>query len=1291
MSLTGLLGAVVKDPQLERALEYRGQPALGDVDLVAPAALRPLLVAALAAADPGPADPSPAHPSPADPSPAGADPTPADPSPADAGPRPFVLALTATAREAEDLAEALGSLLPDPHAAAYFPAWETLPHERLSPRSDTSGRRLAVLRRLARPDPGDPRSGPLAVVTTPVRSVLQPLVGGLGQLDPVRLDQGGQAELDEVVTRLVEIGYARVDLVTNRGEIAVRGGILDVFPPTEEHPLRVEFFGSEIEEIRPFKAADQRSLGTQAESLWAPPCRELLLTPAVRHRAKQLAMEYPGLGDVLGKIADGITVEGMEAFAPLIADRMELLLDSLPPGAIVVACDPERIRTRAADLVRTSQEFLEASWVNAAAGAQVPIDLGGAAFRPITQVRAAAVGLGIRWWTITPFAAEEPGDPSGITARTSPSPGQAGQGAGGSGWNDAGRATARASQELPAGQQDEADGRESLRMMASPAKAYHGDTARAIGDVRGWLAGQWRVVLVTEGHGPAQRLAELLRGENLGARAADLDAPPEPGVAAVATGQLETGFVWPGIRLAVLCEGDLAGIRAGTRDRSRMPSRRRGGIDPLQLTPGDYIVHSQHGVGRYLEMTSRTIQGATREYLVIEYAPGKRGQPPDRLYLPTDQLDEVTRYSGGEAPSLHRLGGADWAKTKGRARKAVREIAAQLIRLYSARVASPGHAFGPDTPWQRELEDAFPYAETPDQLAAIDEIKRDMEQPLPMDRLICGDVGYGKTELAVRAAFKAVQDGRQVAVLVPTTLLVQQHMETFGERYGPFPVVLRAMSRFQSDAEVAATQAGLADGTVDVVIGTHRLLSPETRFKNLGLIIIDEEQRFGVEHKEYLKAMRTQVDVLSMSATPIPRTLEMGVAGIREMSTILTPPEERHPVLTFVGPYDEKQIAAAIRRELLRDGQTFFVHNRVASIGRVAARLADLVPEARIAVAHGQMNEHALERIMIDFWNKESDVLVCTTIVESGLDIPNANTLIVDRADAYGLSQLHQLRGRVGRSRERGYAYFLFPPERPLTETAHERLATVAQHTEMGAGMYVAMKDLEIRGAGNLLGGEQSGHIAGVGFDLYVRMIGEAVSEMKGSGQAERPEVRVELPVDAHIPHDYVPGERLRLEAYTSIAAIDSDADVAAVTDELTDRYGPPPRAVLNLLEVARLRARARRAGLTDIAQQGNHIRFAPVELPDSREVRVQRLYPRTLLKPTVRTMLVPVPKAGSRPGSRSAGGSGRYGAGAGAVTPIGAPSLRDGELLAWCQELVEAVFGDLPPAVAKESRSAGE
>src|SRR5437660_73032 len=708
----------------------------------------------------------------------------------------------------------------------------------------------------------------------------------------------------------------------------------------------------------------------------------------------------------------------------------------------------------------------------------------------------------------------------------------------------------------------------------------------------------------------------MLRGEDIGARLQDVTEPPEAAVPYVTTARIQNGFVWPAARLALLTENDLAGTSAGlpsTRDMRRMPSRRRGGVDPLQLKPGDYVVHEQHGVGRYVEMTSRTAAGATREYLVIEYAPARRGQPPDRLYVPTDQLDEVTRYSGGEAPALHRLGGADWAKTKGRARKAVRQIASELIRLYSARMASPGHAFGPDTPWQRELEDAFPYVETADQLAAIDEVKHDMERPVPMDRLICGDVGYGKTEIAVRAAFKAVQDGSQVAVLVPTTLLAQQHQATFGERYAPFPVVVRTLSRFQSDAEVAETLRGLADGTVDVVIGTHRLLSPDTRFARLSLVVLDEEQRFGVEHKEYLKRLRTEVDVLSMSATPIPRTLEMGVAGIREMSTILTPPEERHPVLTMVGPYEEKQIAAAIRRELLRDGQVFLVHNRVSSISKVAAKVAEMVPEARVAAAHGQMNEHMLERIMLEFLDRKHDVLVATTIVESGLDIPNANTLILDRADVYGLAQLHQLRGRVGRGTERAYAYFLFPPEKPLTETAHERLATIAQHTEMGAGMYVALKDLEIRGAGNLLGGEQSGHIAGVGFDLYVRMIGEAVGELRDAGPAERAEVRVELPVNAHIPHSYVPGERLRLEAYTRIAAIDSPQDITAVRDELTDRYGAPPPPVLSLLEVARLRARARRAGLTDITQQGNYIRFSPVELPEPRQVTAQRLYPKTL------------------------------------------------------------------------------
>lgn len=574
-------------------------------------------------------------------------------------------------------------------------------------------------------------------------------------------------------------------------------------------------------------------------------------------------------------------------------------------------------------------------------------------------------------------------------------------------------------------------------------------------------------------------------------------------------------------------------------------------------------------------------------------------------------------------------------------------------------MAAPGHAFGSDTPWQRELEDAFPYAETPDQLTTIAEVKEDMEKTVPMDRLICGDVGYGKTEIAVRAAFKAVQDGKQVAVLVPTTLLVQQHFGTFSERYSQFPVNVRALSRFQTDTQAKAVLEGLREGGVDVVIGTHRLFASETKFKDLGLVIVDEEQRFGVEHKEQLKKLRANVDVLTMSATPIPRTLEMAVTGIREMSTITTPPEERHPVLTFVGPYEEKQIGAAIRRELLREGQVFYIHNRVESIDRAAARLREIVPEARIATAHGQMSEQSLEQVVVDFWEKKFDVLVSTTIVESGIDISNANTLIVERGDNFGLSQLHQLRGRVGRGRERGYAYFLYPPEKPLTETAHERLATIAQHTEMGAGMYVAMKDLEIRGAGNLLGGEQSGHIAGVGFDLYVRMVGEAVADYRASlegGVEEEPplEVKIELPVDAHVPHDYAPGERLRLQAYRAIASANTEEDVKSVREELTDRYGKLPEPVENLLLVAGLRMLARACGVGEIVLQGNNIRFAPVELRESQELRLKRLYPGTVIKPAAHQLLVPRPK----------------------TAKVGGKPLVGRELMGWTGEFLATILG---------------
>ncbi|WP_405729096.1 transcription-repair coupling factor [Streptomyces sp. NBC_01537] len=1152
MSLNGLLDVVVGDPALSEAVKAAAGGTRPHVDIVGPPAARAFAIGALAAR-------------------AGR----------------TVLAVTATGREAEDLAAALRSLLPE-DAVAEYPAWETLPHERLSPRSDTVGRRLAVLRRLAHPSADDPTAGPVKVVVAPVRSVLQPQVQGLGDLVPVALRSGQNADLGAVVDALAAAAYARVELVEKRGEFAVRGGILDVFPPTEEHPLRVEFWGDDVEEIRYFKVADQRSLEVAEHGLWAPPCRELLLTDAVRAKAAALSAEHPELHELLDKIAEGIAVEGMESLAPVLVDDMELLLDVLPAGSMTVVCDPERVRTRASDLVATSREFLEASWAASAGGGEAPIDLGAASLWGIADVRNHARELGMQWWTLSPFAA---------------------------------------------GEEEDLDG-DTVKLGMHAPEVYRGDTARALADTKGWLAEGWRTVYVTEGHGPAARIVEVLGNEGIAARL-DVDLPAaaiEPSVVHVATGSIENGFIDPALKLAVLTETDLSGQKSSTKDMGRMPSRRRKTIDPLTLQPGDYIVHEQHGVGRYVEMVQRTVQGATREYLLVEYAAAKKGQPGDRLFVPTDQLEQITKYVGGEAPSLHRLGGADWTKTKARAKKAVKEIAADLIRLYSARMAAPGHTFGPDTPWQRELEDAFPYAETPDQLTTIAEVKEDMEKSVPMDRLICGDVGYGKTEIAVRAAFKAVQDGKQVAVLVPTTLLVQQHFSTFSERYSQFPVIVKALSRFQSDSEAKAVLEGLREGSVDVVIGTHRLFSSETKFKDLGLVIVDEEQRFGVEHKEQLKKLRANVDVLTMSATPIPRTLEMAVTGIREMSTITTPPEERHPVLTFVGPYEEKQIAAAIRRELLREGQAFYIHNRVESIDKAAARLRDLVPEARIATAHGQMGESSLEQVVVDFWEKKFDVLVSTTIVESGIDISNANTLIVERGDNFGLSQLHQLRGRVGRSRERGYAYFLYPPEKPLTETAHERLATIAQHTEMGAGMYVAMKDLEIRGAGNLLGGEQSGHIAGVGFDLYIRMVGEAVADyrsaLEAGGEPEETllDVKIELPVDAHVPHDYAPGERLRLQAYRAIAAANSEADIAAVREELTDRYGKLPEPVENLLLVAALRLLARKVGVSDITLAGNNVRFSPVELRESQELRLTRLYPRTVIKHPAKQILVPRP-----------------------------------------------------------------
>ena len=1088
------------------------------------------------------------------------------------------LVVAPSTRIAEEISDELRSFIGDD--VIDFPAWETLPHERLSPKSDTVAKRVKALHQIT-------EFKGAGVVVTSIRGLLQPIAADLLDEKIITLELGSQISMAELTSRLSYFGFSRTDLVERRGDFAVRGGILDLFPADLEHPIRIDFFGNEIEDLKFFTVADQRTYAPVAGVIKIYPGRELMISDAVKEKARYLAAEFPQLTEMAGKIAEGISVDGMESITALLKPNLNSLVEFLPKNFTIAFVDEPRIRSRAADLVATNQEFLEASWSNAAIGGASPIDLTGeissGGYFTFEEILEKCKRVDISNWALNPYAAQD------------------------------------------------IEGSESQVLADFEAiPVYAGKVEVALEDIRDWLKKGYQIIFTASGPGILERYQVLLREAEIPERKlTEISSTLTRDAIYLTTSAVEHGFINHAAKLALITEKDISGQRSSSKDQARMPSRRKKAIDPLELRPGDFVVHEQHGVGKFIELVQRTVGGVAREYLVIEYAASKRGQPADRLFVPTDTLDQITRYVGGESPAVNRIGGSDWQNTKRRARKAVKQIAAELIQLYAARMSAPGYAFSPDTPWQRELEAAFPYVETIDQLATIDEVKRDMEKSHPMDRVVCGDVGYGKTEIAIRAAFKAVQDGKQVAILVPTTLLVQQHLTTFQNRYAGFPIAVAGLSRFNTPKEGREILNGMKTGSVDVVIGTHRLLSKDVEFRDLGLVIVDEEQRFGVEHKEELKKVRTNVDVLSMSATPIPRTLEMAITGIREMSNITTPPEERHPVLTYVGPYDEKQVTAAIHRELLRDGQIFFIHNRVESIDGVVERLSKLVPEARIRTAHGQMNERQLEDVILAFWEREFDILVCTTIIESGIDIPNANTLIVDRADTFGLSQLHQLRGRVGRSRERAYAYFLYAPDKPLTEIAHDRLTTIAINTELGAGMQVALKDLEIRGAGNLLGGEQSGHIAEVGFDLYMRMVSEAVEEFKtgyvsqGADEPRFKECKVELPITAHIPIEYLPSERLRLDIYRRMADAQDPQELELIRGELIDRFGALPDEAENLMAVAGLRTLAKSLGLTEVVLQGKFLRIGPINVPDSMAMKLNRVYPGSLVKSATSTVLV--------------------------------------------------------------------
>ncbi|WP_027004315.1 transcription-repair coupling factor [Corynebacterium halotolerans] len=1141
-----------------------------------------------------------------------------------------VLVVTATGREAEDLTAELRAMMGD--RVALFPSWETLPHERLSPGVDIIGHRARVLDHLA----------DLRVVVTAARGFCQPLLETVEGREPIRLAEETEHDFSALTEQLVFRAYNHVDMVAKRGEFATRGGILDVFPTTLDYPVRIEFWGDEISEIRQFSVADQRTIPEiEVGEVEIYPARELPVTDAIAQRASELAVRHPGnptLVELLSKLSDRIPADGMEALIPALVDTpMVTLPEFMPDGTHVVLMAPEKIRTRINDLETTDAEFLAAGWEAAAMGADGPLaaeglDLTASSYRSYDSLEVTVRNTGLPWWTFAP--------PGMYLA-------------------------------------DEAD---TLPLELEPGPRPRGDL-EAINEMMAQLLAHTmaggRAAFIAPAEGAIKRMVDRFKEKGIPARVATPGWEPSPGEVTLYRALSHAGLVFPKVRkprdadalpLVVVTETDLTGNRVGDiAGAKRRPAKRRNRVDPLALKTGDFVVHETHGIGRFLKMAERTINSgdetSRREYIVLEYAPSKRGQPADQLWVPMESLDLLSKYSGGEQPSLSKMGGSDWKNTKKKARAAVREIAGELVQLYAKRQSAPGHAFAPDSPWQTEMEDNFPFVETEDQMMAIDAVKEDMEKDIPMDRVIVGDVGYGKTEVAVRAAFKAVQDGRQVAVLVPTTLLAQQHQNTFEERMAGFPVTIRGLSRFTSAKESKEILKGLADGDIDVVIGTHRLLQTGVHWKNLGLIIVDEEQRFGVEHKEHIKALRTHVDVLTMSATPIPRTLEMSMAGIREMSTILTPPEDRHPVLTYVGAQEDKQVAAAIRRELLRDGQVFYIHNKVSDIEKKARELRELVPEARIVIAHGQMSEELLEQTVQGFWDREYDVLVCTTIVETGLDIANANTLIVENAHHMGLSQLHQLRGRVGRSRERGYAYFLYPKGATLTETSYDRLATIAQNNDLGAGMAVAMKDLEMRGAGNVLGAEQSGHIAGVGFDLYVRLVGEAVETFRALAQGKPidatedtgpKEIRIDLPVDAHIPESYINSERLRLEVYRKLAASADNRDLQLVIEEMEDRYGPVPEEVSRLLAVARLRHQARRAGVSDIIVQGTRIKVHPVDLSDSRQVRLKRLFPGSNYRAAAKAIQLSFPKAGRN------------------VTD---PKLRDVELLQWMADFLSKMF----------------
>ncbi|MCX8052687.1 MAG: transcription-repair coupling factor [Armatimonadetes bacterium] len=1076
-----------------------------------------------------------------------------------------MLIVTYTQEQAERIAEDLPHYGIPKDRVAFLPSSDSLIYEEGPPDFSIIGERLAALHALA--------SGKTVIVVAPINAALRrtmPRDTLIRSHASIRV--GDRMDLHKFTELLASMGYEHTDIVDHHGEFSKRGGLIDVYASNEDDPLRIELFGDEIESVRHFDAASQRSIDKVSSALILP-AREVILDldnsrKAAERITKELDAQVKSLEDqndrdaaarLREKVEDDILrleslayFDEIEHYLPYLHPEECSAFDYLPKDAILVLDEPTQIKSH---WERHEEQMIETLINRANRGAILASqERQHAPFEP-TIKRALEAHQGIALTLL----------PRPITwARTDV----------------------------------------MISIPSAPMDSFGGRIEVAMNQIKTWLGHGLEAVIATS---QEARMLEILEEHGIsgakledqppltfpiqsGEEGSDTTSSPQSCVW-VAHSPLRSGYKLTEARVVVLADSDIFGAQRLVR--LRKPSHEGIPISSvLDLKEGDYVVHINHGIGYYRGIHKLETQGVEREYLLLEYAHG------DKLYVPTDQIDRVQKYIGGEGtpPVIHRLGGSEWSKTTKRVSKAVEELAKELVELYAWRQALEGHAFSPDTPWQQEMESAFPYEETPDQLQAIQDVKRDLEQPRAMDRLICGDVGYGKTEVAIRAAFKVVSDGRQVAVLCPTTVLAQQHFNTFTERLAAFPIKIEMLSRFRSKSEQRSVIEGLKYGVVDIVIGTHRLLSKDVAFKDLGLLVIDEEQRFGVRHKEKLKLLKKTVDTLTMTATPIPRTLHMSLSGIRDMSIINDPPEGRMPIKTFVKEAEADLVREAIVRELDRGGQVFFVHNRVENIGHVAEQVRKLVPYARVDVAHGQMPESELERVMMDFYEHRFDVLVCTTIIESGLDIPNANTIIINEADKLGLAQLYQLRGRVGRSDRQAYAYLLYRPDKIMSEIAEKRLDAIREFTELGSGFRVALRDLEIRGAGNLLGPEQSGQMAAVGFDLYCQLLARAVAEVKGEEVEEFELPTVDLPIDAYIPQEYMPTEAHRILFYKKMAAVKSREDVQAVQDELEDRFGDPPRAVWNMLAIIRLRLRCRELGIESIKTVRNQIRvnFGP-------------------------------------------------------------------------------------------------